>query len=725
MTTHRERRRIRDLLLRWGGVLGVLLLPAGGPYIAAQALLSRPDSAAPATSNPARLHDPGFAKIMVIARADEDSVVLRWAPTTPHGWRVANRTGYVVERRAGNGEFARLTPDTLHPWLAMRFIEEMRHHQDNSYLGLVLNALWADSVLLEAGGLDTLEENAERNTNLFGYALFAADNDPYIADAMGLRFVDPNIKVGDHYTYRVRLNDTREYRIDPGEVDVDVRPATKNPPPANLTARGLERRIELRWEPQQTNEYTGYIVSRSDDGGKTFSQMNKRPIVIVSASDSTVRPQGGYTDTTVINYRVYRYRVRGITAFGEPGAIAEVRAFGRDQTPPPAPQVRNPKQAGATAIRLEWEIPALTPDLAGFVVSRGAAPDSDYRDLTKKPLPKTARQFTDKNADIAEPYYIVASIDTAGNRAGSFPLLGALIDTLPPSVPAGLRGTLDTAGVVRLYWNRNRERNILGYRVLRANAPGHEFTQLAGKVWQDTTFVDTVDMRTLTRYVYYRIAAVNLRYNHSRASSPLGLRRPDTTPPEAPVFSDVQASDSAVVLRWAPSASSDVQAHVLSRRVSPKDVWVPLATLSRETSVYADRAVMQNIMYEYRIEAVDSSGLRSPAALTVQARPFDTGVRPPVKEFAAVFNQKESAVILTWTHTPGRAEKFYFVVYRSRNGATVSRYRSVDSDRRTFVDREISGPGTYEYAVKILTWNGAESPLSERIRVRVPQPGNQ
>ena len=707
--------------MHYGIVMGILLLISGGTHCAAQTSPSAPDSGT--TTGPAteQFHDPGFAKIMVLARADVDSVVLRWAPTTPHGWRVANRTGYIVERRSGNGEFIRLTPDTLHPWSAFRFIDSLRVHMDHPYLGLVLNALWADSVLMEADGTDTLSGYAARNTNLFSYALFAADNDPSIAEAMGLRYVDREVKTGDRYTYRIRLNEPRDYRIDPGEADVLVSAAKKNSPPVNLSARGLERRIELRWDPQPADEYTGYIVLRSDDGGKTFKQMNRRPIVIVTASDTTVLAQGGFTDTTITNYKVYRYRVQGITAFGERGSLAEVRASGRDLTPPPPPAVRNPTQIGRTTVQLEWEMPATTPDLAGFVISRSAMADSNYHDLTRKPLPKSARQFTDKKADDAEPYYIVAAIDTAGNRAASFPLLGALIDTLPPAVPTGLRGTIDTNGVVHLSWNRNRERTILGYRILRANAPEHEFTQLTGEVCRDTAFTDTVDVKTLTRNVYYKIAAVNLRYNHSRASTPFALRRPDATPPEAPVFSDVQVSDSSVVLRWASSASPDVQAHVLSRRVAPAEAWYEVATLGRGISQYVDRAVQRNIMYEYRVEAVDSSGLRSPARLTVQARPFDTGVRPPVTELTAVFNQKDNSVSLNWVYTRTRTESAYFVVYRSRNGAPITRYRSVDSGQTSFVDHEVTGPAVYEYAVKLMTHNGAESPLSERIRVQVQQ----
>lgn len=724
MTTMTLRvRTVRRTLHAFPGLLALLLLSIHVPTgVTAQTV--QPQPAAGATPDTLTPHDPGFTRIMVAARADKDSVVLRWAPGTPHGWRVANRTGYVVERRSASGDFIRLTPDTLHPWLAFQFIDSMRAHPDHKYLGLVLNALWADSVLLEPDGADTVGDNAVRNTNLFGYALFAADNDPSIAEAMGLRYVDRTVKNGERYTYRIRLNEPRDYRIDPGEVEVEVRPTTVSPQPVNLTARGLEGRIELRWEPQPSVEYTGYIISRSADGGKRFVQLTTTPIVIVDAADGAMRSQGGFTDTTVINYKVYVYRVHGITAFGERGASAEVRAFARDLTPPPAPLLKNPRQSGHSTVQLVWEMPAGSPDLAGFIVLRSAFSDSNYHELMVKPLPKTARQYTDRGADEGEPYYIVASLDTAGNRAASFPVLGALIDTLPPSVPTGLRGAIDTAGIVHLTWNRNRERSILGYRVLRANAPDHEFTQLTGQVWPDTTFTDTVSVRTLTRHVYYRIAAVNARYNHSRPSVPLALTRSDVTPPEAPVFYDVQTSDSAVALRWAPSGSADVRSHILSRRALPDGPWSTVATLQNTGSHFLDRTVQQGTMYEYLIEAVDSAGLRSLPGLAVQARPFDSGVRPAPTDLKAAFDPQANTITLTWAYARVSQESAYIVVFRSRNGNPLLRYRSVDAEQRSFIDPEIAGPGDYAYAVKIITRTGAESVLSATARVRIEPPGH-
>lgn len=679
----------------------------------------------PDTLNAFRLagavRDPGFAQIKVIASATNDSVVLRWAPSTPHGWYVANRTGYMIERRTGTGPFTRLTPDTLHPWLPDQMIAAIEANRDNQFLHLALQATWGDSVLLDMipTGQDTLGEVAERATNFYSLALFAADNDPLVAEALGLRFVDRTARRGERYTYRISLIERRDYRIDPGEVTVDVRSGVIGPPPMNFTARGLDKRIELRWEGQRQNDYSGYNVYRSEDNGRTYRKLNPIPIVLVVSRDVNQIGIGVFTDSLVINYRVYRYQVCGINAFGELGAAAEAEAMGRDLTPPVPPLVKNPEQIGTTRIRLTWEMMEIDPDLAGFVVSRSAFSDSNFRPITPRPLPTTARSYIDEGATEDEPYYLVASIDTAGNVAPSLPLYGFLIDTMPPAVPKGLTGTIDTNGIVRLRWRKNIERNILGYRVLRANALDHEFTQLSNQVWPDTVFTDTVEVNTLTRFVYYKIAAVNNRYNHSELTLPLGLRRPDRVPPEAPVFSDVRVSDSSVVLHWVPSTSEDVQSHLLYRRTQGEPRWSVLATLSRTDGSYTDTAVKQNIMYEYQIEALDSAGLRAMAQLPVQARPYDPGVRSAPSALRATYDEARRRVQISWFYIPKREEKFYYVLYRSAPNAPLVQYTSFTSEQPTFTDAALLGAGVYTYAVKVITESGAESPLSERVHVTV------
>ena len=48
-------------------------------------------------------------------------------------------------------------------------------------------------------------------------------------------------------------------------------------------------------------------------------------------------------------------------------------------------------------------------------------------------------------------------------------------DTMPPSIPTGLKGVIDSAGICTLTWNQNPEDDIRGYRVFVSNDSTFEF----------------------------------------------------------------------------------------------------------------------------------------------------------------------------------------------------------------------------------------------------------
>jgi len=709
------------------------------PYPQTQNAGSDTTSGQPGTTMPP---DPGFAKIQVIARPAEDSVVLRWAPTTPHGWRIGNRIGYLIQRKTAQGESVLLTPQPIRPWEVEPWADWMERDSANAFVGIAVYALYGDTTLIgmaDSLGQDTLDTNAERNANLFGYSLFAADNDPDIATALGLRFVDKTVKRGVRYTYTITLAKAQAYRVEPGTVDAAAGKTAAGPAPKNCTANGMDGRIQLRWEPAPGISYSAYNVFRSENRGRTYARLNATPIAIVTPADRDVPALGVFMDTTIVNYRKYRYQVKGIDAFGETGKAAEVDAYGRDLTPPPQPMVMNAEQIGKAKLRMRWDMTDRPGDLAGFNVMRSAHADSSYKKINRLLLPAAAREFTDEKAIDREPYYIITALDTAGNAAQSFPLYGMLVDTIPPAVPAGLRGTVDSVGRVTLVWKRNREANILGYRVLRANAPDHEFTQLTGSVHRDTMYVDSIDVTSLTRNVYYRIAAVNARFGHSEMSAPLALRRHTTTLPTPPVFTDVIAGDQSVELHWAVNSTDRLRAIVLLRRslaaegapaarATPGrsgtagmhgERWGTLVTLPAPASVFVDKRVVQKTTYEYQVAVVDSNRQSSLAERPVQARPFDAGLRPAVRKLTAAFEKKSDGIRLEWTYQERQSDQLYFVIYRSVEGGEFIPLKSVPGSLRSFADRVLIGDGTYRYRIQVATHGGAESPLSEPVTVLV------
>lgn len=670
---------------------------------------------------------PGKAEIILLARADKDSVVLRWAPSTPGGWVIANKIGYNIERAKIYTEnpdegvqFVKLNTEPLKP-LSLEQWKSMAS-RDNIFSAIAAQAIYGKLFIpkaIDENNLNALKNAADELMNRYSFALFAADNDAVTAEAMGLRWIDRNVKEGESYVYRIYVaQTTNDYSFDTAYTFVDIKAADKIPAPVDLKFESGDGSIILKWKENPVIKFSGYYIYRSENG-RDYKKLNEMPLIIATPKDAAEEAQPSFIDTMTVNYKNYSYRIFGVTPFAELSQPAEIIAYSKDLTAPFPPVLEKPKQFTADEVSLSWKLEDETEDLKGFVVARSNNPLYNFELLTSTPLPKNVFTYTDKISQQEEAYYSIGAVDTAGNIAFSLPQMVILIDTMPPSIPKGLTGTIDTNGIVTLKWNLGPEWNLLGYRVLRANDPTHEFQQLTGEVFPDTVFVDSVGVNTLTRNVYYRIAAVNTRYQHSELSPILTLKRPDKIPPAESVFKNVFVTDTSVVLEWIPSTSEDVAFQKLCKRRQGENNWKLVDSLSASKDSYTDYNVEKTIAYEYTIISVDSSGLLSPFAFPVIGRPYDTGRRASVSKFIANYDDKTSSVVLTWEYINPPKENYWFVIYRGINNNELLELKSVDSTNRTYSDKEILKNRKYFYAISVMTTMGG---VSEKIMTEISVP---
>lgn len=695
-----------DMLFKILGVLFLMLFP-----FRSIAQTSEPV----ANETPLARH----ASISVIARVDVDSVVLRWAPSTAGGWVIANRIGYQVERVtvSENVPFdaadyiklntAPIKPLSLEDWAKVP-------NPENPFYAIAAQALYGNRFIpraLDGGDLNVLRNAADELSNRYSFSLFAADNDMETANALGLRWVDKDVKPGDTYVYRVFLTAHNEdYSFDTAYVVVHVVPFVKDPAPTGLHFESGDGQIKLSWEESEINSFSGYYVYRSDGTTPHFEKLTKTPLISITPIGAEQEARPGYTDTTTVNYKRYSYRVVGVSPFGELSEPAEITAYSKDLSPPPPPLINKPEQVSGREVKISWEMRDPPADFQGFVVSRSTHSLYGYELITPNPLPAYAREFTDNMMRLEEAYYIVGSVDTTGNIAFSHPVLAIVIDTVPPLPPTGLAGLIDESGVVNLSWNLGQDAGLIGYRVLRANHPSHEFSQLTGQILADTVFRDSISINTLTRNVYYRVAAVNRRHQHSELSPVLALKRPDIIPPAEAVFSDVLVTDNSVYLQWHRSPSEDLAIQILMRKKQNDGTWEAIDSLPPAISSFIDNNVQKNIVYEYTIVSVDNSGLSSEPALAVVARPYDTGRRNPVENFTATYLPNDNAVALSWNYSAEPAEKYWFVIYKAMGDNILTQYKSVESTAKVFTDKQVTN-ATYHYGIAVMTSLGGESAI--------------
>ncbi len=662
--------------------------------------------------------------ILMIANVQTDSIVLRWAPDLAIVWKMQLPVGYIVERALIPADsstralvFERLTSAPLLPYTYEQFGKAFT--PADKFAGVAAELMYSTKTV-QVTDIGNAEEVSDAGNELkmrHSFSLFAADQDARVATASGLRFVDKTYTPGAGYLYRVFYATSPEgIACDTALLYVNTRELTPVPLMRSPEITTGDSKLVLRWRADAFAGFNGYYIERAAAGSTQFKRLNSLPFVATQQEND---PSGNafFTDS-VQNYIRYSYRLIGITAFGtlsEPSQT--VSAMARDLTAPHAALITGVKDTGKNQLVIQWQLPTISPDLASLQVAHSFNNDGPFEAISS-PLTINERSFTHVSPD---PYrgnfYILMSRDTAGNTSRSLPFYGILTDSFPPLVPQGLTGFIDTNSVVHLSWNAGAERDLQGYRVFFANAPDHEFSNLTQKPINATVYNDTIVKRTLTKHIYYRIAAVDNNYNHSAVSPWIKIRRLDIIPPDAPVLKNVFVKDSTIELSWHNSSSDDVAMHLLLRRAAGEKDWKTIAQWEGYPSKtdFVDVNTIPKTYYEYTMLARDSSNLVSENAPVLAVRAYDSGRRPGIEQFRVVYNAEKKMNEIQWTYAP--AGNYSFLIYRSYQNFGLAKYASIERGLRAFIDRDLVGSGTYTYAIKVVYVDGGESPMTDKVQV--------
>ena len=655
-------------------------------------------------------------KIKVIAQVKPDSVVLRWAPDLAIAWEQQLANGFEIERVEIPDDSSKpvvkivLTPAAIKPLPKEDWLKQFG--KNNSFAMIAASQIYGSDFTQAVIDPIAIRENYNKQLTRHGFALFVADNDPQVATASGLRFVDRNIKKQTNYLYKIYYPVSIEgIFCDTAFIFINTAEITKMPVMRSPAVKNSDGKIELYWDAGPRSQFSAYHIERALAGTDKFERMNKNPFV--SFQSETEEKNAAYYTDSVKNYVRYEYRITGLNAFGELSAPSQVTsAMATDQTAPTAAIITG-VSSEEKAIKIKWKLPVADSDLRSLTVGRGSSTDGPFAAVSGE-LGIAETAYLDTNPD---PYngnfYAIISKDTAGNVSYSMPFYGFVKDDAAPQIPTGLSGYIDTSSVVHLNWNKGTEPDLQGYRVYFSNDPKHEFSNLTSFVLADTVFHDTIAKRTLTKHIYYKIVAVDNNYNHSNFSLAATIRRLDVIPPVSPVFDKLVVNDTAVVLTWINSTSDDVKELSLFRKLSVDSSWSEIKHWSNNPfpEIYLDRNLPKKKYYEYRLIATDSSNLKSDPSPIAGVRTYDNGLRPPIPEFTLEFVRDKKMNRITWRYE--HAGDYSFMLYRALPGKPLTKFKVIKGEARNFEDIATQ-QGEYFYAMKVVYKDGGESAVSEK-----------
>ena len=557
---------------------------------------------------------------------------------------------------------------------------------------------------------------AEELQNRYSYTLLAADLSAPAATASGLMFVDKLVRKGYKYHYRITsLAKSDLFIILPGTISIHEKTRTAIPVPILDHITQQDRLLTLAWEKQiLENQFTAFHIERSEDG-ISFSRITSVPFVNSDLSkDSLNDVYYLYQDSTAVNYKKYHYRIVGITPFAEYSTPSNsIVQYSIDKTPPPAPTQVRATQIGTDKIKLEWNHSGAT-DLKGFFVGHSFDPIGDYSVLHLDPVPPGQHYYIHDSVNtLRANHYIIAAVDTAGNASYSLNVYGHLTDSIPPSMPTGLKGKMDTSGHVYLSWDANKEKDIMGYAIHFSNDSSHVFAVVSNKPVLTNSYVDTIMLKTLTERIYYKVVAIDRNFNYSDFSPYIALQKPDLIAPSAPIFTEYKRDTNAITLYWKNSTSKDVVKHILFRKELNAD-WIVLdsrSSLKSDASSFTDRSVKQHIEYEYKILAQDDAGHYSNAAFTYKIKTITKEEAADIKNF--IVKKEGTKALLSWsavTPTPDQ-----YIIYKAiEHGPFVA----IDKTKsNSFVDYVGTETKIVSYRLRIKYSNGKLSEYSSQAKL--------
>ena len=641
------------------------------------------------------------------------NTLLRWYPKDIETYQKCVEEGFVVERRQP-GSVEGWT--TLSPIIKGSFGDIFNLEKKTKEAALLSMILYKDLTMERIkqempDSLDAFKEeyrqmtaNPQAKSLYYAMFLLSTEFSVDIAKYAALNYLDDKVQTQQVYEYRVRPKNEK-LKLSCEIAKITTNKKTELPAVSQLKSLRNDKSVRFSWflTPEMDEAYSGYDLERSEDGIH-FKKVNERPIIHITMSD---------VDKDSIFYRgdlpecgkKYYYRIVGLSGFGftgKPSNVVTEKCVDRYTVRPMVNTIRFNNKVEA---EITWTVD--NPDkqeIRAFEVQRArhlhvTGVDS-FEAISKRLSPKTF-SFVDKRP-FKTNYYRIAAYGDEGQVGYSNIVFKYPADTMPPSIPTGLKGVIDSAGICTLTWNQNPEDDIRGYRVFVSNDSTFEFLCCTDTILKETKYTTKLFLGSLTNDIYYKVQAVGGNYAHSGLSPFIKLMKPDTIPPALIVFDEIkQNEDNSLQFSWFDSPSIDVAKVDLYRKILPDTTWTLAEQWTGKTTsrFFADTVAFVGEKVTYKFNIYDESGNVAVAEMV----PYQTKIlrQHCLKNLRLVKDHKEGGIFVEWSRC-GCQIKFVRI-FRKEDGGDYKIVKTVKGNDTSYFDKSVYVGHEYEYMVLPIT----------------------
>ncbi len=656
-------------------------------------------------------------------KVNEHSIQLRWAPTDAISWQLLNKYGYRLERTTTfrNGQLldtpekqvllSQRKPAPQSEW-EQEYLKDTTDHN----LPIAAQAIYGESFYLQASSGNQLAHfvnQLQEQENRYSFALLAADQSINVARLMGLYFEDLNVHKGERYLYKLSsLAPDSLQNIPPAYKLLFADEVVELPQPFAAKAVYREGKVQVSWDWKSLEDfYNAYEIQRSDDGGRHYKNLTETPFIQPVAENASRIML--YPDTLANNDGIYYYRVRGRDAYSASGPYSEPLEVKAYPVMSYTPEIKAFENEHTGEVEIHWQV---NPEEAFGVESlRLARSESDRGPymILRGDLPVHDGSFRDI-APESSNYYKLAAVDKGGNENWSLVKFVQPMDSIPPAAPQGLIGQMDTTGVVSIQWTPNKERDLYGYRVYRANEVNDTWIQATKKEILRPAFEEELSTKVLNKKVYYKVMAVDRRGNPSDYSEVLEVQRPDLIPPSPPQIVKGESNVKGPAFYWRPSGSNDVAGYQVYRKSANQGErweWISTLPVTNTEQYFIDSTIYDFQPYYYLMIAIDDSGLESVPSKPIGVQRFEEKIKRGITDLKGKRNNK--GIFLEWKNP--LQQKFQVDIYRAQDNEPIRFYKRIDG--QSFLDEKIQDQKKYKYRLRLAYEGGQVSKFSEEVKL--------
>ncbi|MBU0476276.1 MAG: hypothetical protein KKF62_19175 [Bacteroidetes bacterium] len=529
------------------------------------------------------------------------------------------------------------------------------------------------------------------------------------AKVSGRWFVDPNIKIGNSYTYKIIFETMSGKVVDSLEKSVKADMIIPNAP-TNLKLTSGNRQIKLEWNyPKWSGDFTDlgfrYNIYRKKGNGE-YSKVNESIVI----RDDNTNPE--YDDLWLEEGVSYTYKITISDPIGNESKASNVAEILLEDKTPPAIVSNVMSTAYKNGMKISWNM-STELDAKGYNVYRATSLKGTFEKINKKQIPVDIPFYLDSTvAEKKQYFYTVSAVDTVGNVGKqSNPNSVYLKDQFPPDAPANLTYKI-VDSKVHLNWKAATAKDLNGYYIYKSERATGMKSRITLSSYKGINFIDAGDSKKGFGYgakFYYSITAVDSSNNESDSVNII-VQIPDVEPPFAPTNFNTTSKGNYVSVDCGMSPSQDAKNYILYR-AEPKMKEAKIAEFNKAPFQFIDTSIAKGRNYIYSVVVVDTAGNISISAIkdTVEFTDFSPPPAPRNVK-AKVINGK---VELKWVKSIDYDMNGYNI-YRSDypTGTFILLNKNVVKETK-FVD--LTGNKNYYYRIKAVDTSGNESNYDETI----------